>query len=118
MKRMINSSTENYTDYDVVVSFGGYIGAEQEITVVAKEGATEDDILAVICDEYVDELLYAEILDYDEDNESYRVEVNFASYIGVSEIYEEFADNEEDAMDYAINEASDELQIESFKVSA
>lgn len=117
MKRYVNASMfEGYADYDVVVTFGGYFGASEEITVFAKAGADEETLLQVICDDYKDELLEAEIVDFDGED-GYTVEVNFAGYIGVSEEYEVYADSEEEALDNAIQDACWSLDIESFKVA-
>ena len=112
MKRMIRAVT-GYVDYDVTVSFGGYVGAVEDIVVYAKEGATEEDIMDVVIDEFRDELLEGEVIEFDGEDE-YVVEVTFGGYIGVSEEYTEYADDEDDAIEQAVYEATWELAIESF----
>lgn len=110
----INAS-DAYVDYNVVVTFGGAVGAEEEILVYAKAGIDEDELLDVVRDEYRDELLFAEVVEQDED--LYRVDVNFTGYIGVSEEYELYADDEDGAIEGALNEAIWELNIDSFEVA-
>lgn len=117
MRRIVNA-TSNYADYDVVVSFGGYIGTEEELTVYAKVGPdAEDDIIAAILDDYKYDLLDGEVIAFDEDDGVYTVEVSFCGYIGVSEEFDVYADSEDDAIEQAIDEASDLITIESFKLA-
>lgn len=119
MKKVFRSKpikgADEYIDYNVVVTFGGSIGVDEEIVVYAKAGIDKDDLVDVVRDEYRDELLFAEVVEQDED--LYRVEVNFAGYIGVSEEYEFYADNEDEAIEDALNEAAWELDIDSFEVA-
>lgn len=116
MKRKIITASTDYIHYDVVVSFDMYPNAEEEITVYAKAGATKDDIMNAVIDDYADDLLEGEVIDFDGDD-AYVVEVTFAGYIGVSEEYTEYADSEEDAIEQAIYDATWDLRIESFSPS-
>lgn len=112
MRRYIATASE-YGDYDVIVSFGGFVGGEEEITVYGRAGASEEDILSMVQSDYRDELLDGEVIDFDGED-GYIVEVTFAGYYGISEEYSVIADNEEDAIDQAIEEASWSLDIVSF----
>lgn len=116
MKRMIRAAT-GYIDYDVTVSFGGYVGATEDIVVYAKEGATEEDIMDVVIDEFRDELLEGEVIEFDGEDR-YVVEVTFCGFIGVSDEYEEYADDEDDAIEQAVYDATWDLHIDSFLPSA
>lgn len=117
MKRIVASASD-YADYDVVVSFGGYIGAEEELTIYAKVGEdAEEDIAAAILDDYKYDLLEGEVVAYDSDDGVYTVEVTFGGYIGVSEEFDVYADDEDDAIEQAIDEATDSINIESFKLA-
>ena len=110
-------AADAYVDYNVVVTFGGYIGADEEIVVYAKVGIDKDDLLDVVKEDYADELLSAEVVEFDEDEGLYTVEVNFGGYIGVSEEYEIYADDEDEAIDDALRDATWELDIDSFEVA-
>ena len=110
-------ASDEYVDYNVIVTFGGYIGADEEIVVYAKVGIDKDDLLDVVKEDYADELLSAEVVEFDEDEGLYTVEVNFGGYIGVSEEYEIYADDEDEAIDDALRDATWELDIDSFEVA-
>lgn len=117
MKRVINAANE-YVDYNVVVSFGGYIGSEEAITVYAKVGPdAEEDIQNAIMDDYKYDLLEGEVIAVDEEDGVYTVEVTFGGYIGVSKEFDVYADSEEEAIDEAVDEAVDYITIESFEVA-
>ena len=45
----------------------------------------------------------------------YSVSVTFASYVGVSEEYEVYAENEDEAIDQAIADAAYKLDVEYFE---
>ena len=113
--RRIFSASANYCDYNVVVTWGGVIGADEELTIYAKAGIDKDDLLDVVRDEYRDELLFGEVVEQDDD--LYVVEVNFGGYIGVSEEYEIYADDEDEAIEDALNAAAWKLDIDSFEVA-
>ena len=117
MKRIIKATTE-YADYNVVVSFSRSIGAEEEITVYAKVGPNaKEDIQKAIMDDYKYDLLDGEVIAVDDEDGVYTVEVTFAGYIGVSEEFDIYADNEDEAIDEAIDEAAYSLTIESFELA-
>lgn len=113
MKRMIKAAT-GYIDYDVTVSFGGYVGATEDIVVYAKESATEEDIRDIVIDEFRDELLEGEVVEFDGED-GYTVEVSFAGYVGVSEEYEVYAEDEAEAIQLAIEDAAWSLTVDSFE---
>ena len=121
MKKVFSSrpikGADEYVDYNVTVTFCGYYGAEEEVVVYAKVGIDKDDLLDVVRDDYADELLSAEIVEYDEEDDRYTVEVNFGGYIGVSEEYDVYAYDEDGAIDKALSEAVWDLDIDSFEVA-
>lgn len=111
-------AADAYADYDVVVSFGGYLGVEEELTVYAKVGPdAREDIMTAILDDYKYDLLEGEVVEFDADYGVYTVEVSFAGYIGVSEEFDIYADSEDEAIEQAIDDATGYITIESFKLA-
>lgn len=105
--------------YEVVLSFGGMIGAYGVIDVIARAGIVNDEELwDLILNNHVgdlEELLEVTEIDELDDNE-WDVTVNFNGYIGCDEVYTiRGASDEEEASYEALGEAIYDFSIESFK---
>ena len=105
MKRQVKASTE-FNDYEVIVDFGGYIGGDEVYEVFAE---SRDDAESQALDLAKDDLTIEDINEFDEGE--WEVEVGFAGFIGVSEVYTVYADSEEEASEAAIEEAADDLEV-------
>ena len=116
MKRMISASHGSGPDveYNVTINFCGFIGRDEELVIDARAGIDADELLYIIQEDYADELLDGEVIDVDEEDDMYEVEVTFAGQIGTSEIYSVWADDEDEAIDLAIEEAKDDIDIVEF----
>ena len=114
MKRLIVAATGPDTEYNVTIGFCGFIGCDVERTIDARVDADKDEILYIVQEDYADELLEAEVIESDPDSGTYEVEVTFDGQIGTSEIYSEWADDEDEAIEQALEEAKDDLEIIEF----
>ena len=112
MKRMINAFTNPDTEYEVTVGFCGFVGREAYLTIDARVDADHEEILYIIQEDYADELLEGEVIDFDD--AEYEVEVTFDGQRGTSEIYQVLADDEEEAIAEAIEEARYDLDVIEF----
>ena len=86
--------------YTVTINFAGYLGADQDYDVYAKDrdSAIEEEREEARMD------LSAESIEQISDDE-WEVELGFAGLVGVSEFYTVYADSEDDAEDKAKDEA-------------
>lgn len=114
MKRIVNASYEPDVEYNVTISFCGFIGCDVDLVIDARSGADIDEILYIVLEDYADDLLSAEVVDSDPEEDMYDVEVTFDGQIGTSEIYSEWANDEDDAIDQALEEAKDDISIVEF----
>ena len=114
MKRVVKSATGPDTEYNVTIGFCGFIGCDIERTIDARVGADKDEILYIVQEDYADELLTAEVIEGDPDEGAYDVEVTFDDQIGTSEIYSVWADDEDEAIEEALEEAKDDLEVIEF----
>lgn len=114
MKRMIKAATSPDTEYNVTVGFCGFIGVEAQFVLDARIGADKDELLYIIQEDYAYELLSGEVIERDEDLSRYVVEVTFDDQIGSSQTYNILANDDDEAIDEAIEEAKDDLEIIEF----
>lgn len=112
MKRIFSATTNLDIEYNVTIGFCGFIGVETERTIFAPADADKEDILYMVQEDYGDELLEGEVIEVDEDE--YEVEVTFDGQIGSSEVYNVYASNEDEAIDDAIEEAKNDLEVIEF----
>lgn len=105
MKRQVKAS--ELIDYEVVVNFGGYIGADETFSVEAED---EDDAIVKAEELARDELSVENIEEVDEDE--YEVTIGYCGFVGVEEIYTVTADSEEEAEEAALEEAFCDLSGE------
>jgi hypothetical protein len=108
---------ENDITCRVELGFAGYRGAFEEFEVDARAGASEEDLLEIIHNDYYDyiyDLLSVESIEDNEDG-SYDVTISFAGYIGVDEIYTVDADDADEAESCALDEAIWDFNIEYFE---
>lgn len=94
-------------NYIVTVNFGGYIGADNDYEVYAED---KDDARNIAFDMAKEDLTIEDIVQVDEDE--WEVSVGFAGFIGVEEVYTVQGEDEEDAIDAALEEASYDLDAE------
>ena len=105
-----------YVDYEVEVSFCGFIGASEFIEMQARPEITEEELREEMFEHYENDLLdlldvtETEFLDYDD----WDVTVNFNGYIGCDNTYNVSGDDEDEASDYALQEALWDFDILSF----
>ena len=90
MKKKIVAS--DYRSYTVTISFGGYVGSENDYEV---DGDFNEDGARKEALEQAKEDLSVE--DITETDDEYEVEVGFAGMMGVSNTYTVYADDEEEA---------------------
>jgi hypothetical protein len=114
MKRIINASTGYDTEYNVTVSFCGFIGCDVDLYIDASADADSDELLDIVLDEYADDMLSGEVIDSDEDEGFYEVEVTFDGQPSATEAYSVYADNKQDAIYDAIEEAKDDIEVIGF----
>lgn len=94
-------------DYDVLVSFAGYVGSEQLYSVVADD---EDEAIEAALAEARDDLSVEDVRDMGDGE--FQVDVNFAGLVGVTETYTVSSADEDEASVDAINEAEFDLDAE------
>ena len=95
-----------YRDWEVEVGWNGFIGVGQvyEVSAPTREQAKEEAITEAywdLCDEEVEDL----------GDGDYKVTISFCGAIGVSEEYEVSCDSKEEAIDEAIELASQDLDV-------
>lgn len=109
----IKGSIHEYelNDYIVTISFAGYVGSDNDYNVSAinEDEACDDAIEIAKSDLSVED--WAEI-----DDGEWEVTVSFAGQLGTEETYTVSADNEDEACDAAIEEASWDLNVESVEL--
>lgn len=101
---------DEWNSFTVNIGFGGYIGAEQEYNISARN---KDEAVFHALDEAGSEAeqdLSVEEIEDVGDGE-YEVEVGFAGLIGVSNNYTVRADNKEDAEMQALELAKEDLEV-------
>ena len=94
-------------NYDVLVSFAGYVGSEQLYSVVAED---EDEAIEAALAEARDDLSVEDVRDMGDGE--FEVDVNFAGLVGVTETYTVYSDDEDEARVDAINDAEFDLDAE------
>lgn len=114
MKRMIKAATNPDVEYNVTVGFCGFIGVEAQLTIDAPEDADKEELLRIVQEGYAYELLEGEVIESEEDDVRYVVEVTFDGQIGSSQTYNILANDDDEAIDEAIEEAKDDLEIIEF----
>ena len=114
MKRVIKAATDYYVEYNVTVGFCGFIGVEAQLTIDALEDTDKEELLRIVQDTYAYDLLEGEVIEHDEDDVRYVVEVTFDGQIGSSQTYNILANDDDEAIDDAIEEAKDDLEIIEF----
>ena len=114
MKRMISASYGEGPDveYNVTLGFSGFVGYETQLIIDARVGADAEELLYIVQEDYADDLLSAEVIDFDSD--MYDVEVTFDGQMGATEVYFIWANSEDEAIEDAIEEAKDDLEIIEF----
>lgn len=114
MKRMIKAATASYVEYNVTVGFCGFIGVEAQFTIDAPKDVDKEELLHIVQDTYAYDLLEGEVIESDEDDIRYVVEVTFDGQIGSAQTYNILANDDDEAIDEAIEEAKDDLEIIEF----
>lgn len=94
-------------EYEVIINFGGFIGADESYTVYA-DNEEEAENLALA--EAEADLSIEDICQISEDE--WEVEVGFAEFLGVSNTYTVYADNENKACEAATEEAVSDLYVD------
>jgi hypothetical protein len=94
-------------NYDVLVSFAGYVGSEQLYSVDAND---EDEAIDLAIDEAADDLSSEETIN--QGDGEWLVEINFAGLAGITESYEVYGPSEDDAIEAALELAKDDLSGE------
>ena len=103
--RPVMSSDRNY--YDVNVNFGGYIGADKEYGVYAN---SEEEAEEEAFEEAREDLEPIDIIQVDDTE--WEVTIGFDGLIGVEETYTVYGEDEDEAIENAIEEASYDLNAE------
>lgn len=106
MKRVVKAAEGEYTEYVVTVRFAGMPVSDSEYEVDAtSQSDAEDEAL----ENAQDDLSIEDTEDLGEGD--YEVEVGFGGMIGVSETYSISADSQDQAEDYALEEAASDLEV-------
>jgi len=106
MKRYIKSS-DVVKEYEVNVTFGGYIGSDQFYRV---DATSTEDAIDTALDEAEEELGIISVTHVEDDE--YEVVVGFAGLSGVENTYTVYADDEDEAEMQAIEEAKWDLSAD------
>ena len=93
--------------YTGTVNFAGYIGADETYTTIAD---SIEDAEEQILEQAREDLVVEEVEEIDDGE--YEVTVNFCTFVGVDEIYKAYADDEAEAADAGLEEASFDLSAE------
>lgn len=106
--------------YCVEIGFAGIIGASETVSVDAPSGLDEDGLMSFMLDssEYqgnLKDLLGVESVE-DMGDGDYVVTFNFGGYVGVENEYSEYALDEDEAVEAALEEALQDFTIEDFSV--
>lgn len=114
MKRMIKSATNPDTEYCVQVGFGDHEGRDAEIYIDARIGVDKEELEYIVQEDYAYDLLRGEVVGYDEDTSQYDVDVIFDVYDSWPESFTVLADDEDEAIEEAIEEAKELLEVINF----
>lgn len=103
------------TTYRLEISFAGMRNSTETFEIDAPVGVDEDYLLTKLLEEedIYDFLEVTEVEDLGDGE--YEVTINFGGYIGVDSFYTVDADDEDEAADFAIEEAKDDISIDSFE---
>jgi len=103
------------TTYRIELSFAGMINSTESFEIEAPVGVDEDYLLERLFEEedIYDFLEVTEVEDLGDGE--YEVTINFGGYIGIDNTYTVDADDEDEAADFAIEEAKDDISIDSFE---
>lgn len=93
--------------YTGTVNFAGYIGADETYTTIAD---SIEDAEEQILEQAREDLVVEDVEEIDEGE--YEVTVNFCTFIGVDEIYKVYAEDEDEAAEAGLEEASYDLSVE------
>lgn len=93
--------------YTGTVSFAGFIGADETYTTIAD---SIEDAEEQILEQAREDLVVEEVEEIDDGE--YEVTVNFCTFVGADEIYKVYADDEDEAADAGLEEASYDLSVE------
>lgn len=107
MKRIRTVMASEQTDWEVSVSFNGFIGSEKIYSVSADD---EDGALLAAEESAKEDLEVTDCINIEDDE--WEVTVNFDGLIGIEETYTVYADDEDEAYVAAIEEAADDLEAE------
>ena len=100
-------ASEELKEYKVSVNFGGFIGGDEEYSVDAtSDEEAENEAIEMAADD-----LNPEDVNQIDDDE-WEVTISFAGFIGVEDTYTVFADDEDEAIGAAIEEAKWDLTAE------
>lgn len=102
-------------EYELELGFAGIIGASETFVILAPAGSTEEELKDILFEEYewdLKDLLSLEDSIYLDDDE-WEITLNFNGYIGCEETYTVAGDDEDDAVEHALNEALWDFTIES-----
>ena len=105
-------------NYDIEVSFNGFIGTTSVVKIQAPKDSKEDYLKELLLTEYKYELFdLLEVEDVNSsDEDEWEVCFSFDGYIGTETYYEVDGDDEDDAVDNALEEALDDFDIVSFEI--
>lgn len=111
MKKTVRPTSKivasNLIDYSVNVNFASFVGADNTYEVSAE---SEEDALDAAIEEAKADLEVTDI--YESDEGEWTVTVGFDGMVGVEQEYVVYADDEDEAADAAIEEASGDLSSE------
>lgn len=101
--------------YKVELTFAGYRGGSVDVEVDAPQGVDEDTILTQVFEDIdIYDLLEVSSVE-DEGDGEFAVTLNFGGYLGYDSTYYVDADDEDEAIDFAMEEAKDDISVESFE---
>ena len=101
--------------YKVELTFAGYRGGSVDVEVDAPQGLDEDTILTQVFEDIdIYDLLEVSSVE-DEGDGEFAVTLNFGGYLGYDSTYYVDADDEDEAIDFAMEEAKDDISVESFE---
>jgi hypothetical protein len=103
-------------EYELELSFAGMIGASETIEILARPGATEEELQGILHAEYEYDLYdFLDVTDVDQvDDDEWEVTVNFNGYLGCDEVYSVVADDADEAESWAYSEAAFDFSISDF----
>lgn len=113
MKRVVKAVTTPHVLYHIIVGFKNVDDLTLEMSIDAPEGASEDELLYAVQEDYGDQILQGActVTERTRYITRYLVVILFGYQMEPVQTYNIVAEDEDEAIEQAIEEAKDDLRI-------